>query len=77
MCVTADMLIPQCRNSLVTQFTYYRYNGYSVCYQNHGHSFRTKLHHYSDVTMSKMASEITGVSIVGSIVCSGADQRKH
>ena len=33
--------------------------------------------HNSDVIMSKMASQITGVSIVYSNVCSGADQRKH
>ena len=32
---------------------------------------------YSDVIMSKMASQITGVSIVYSTVYSGADQRKH
>ena len=30
-----------------------------------------------DVIMSAMASQITGVSIVCSIHCSGADQRKH
>ena len=33
--------------------------------------------HYSDVIMSAMASQITGVSIVYSIICSGADQRKY
>ena len=33
--------------------------------------------HCSDVTMSAMVSQITGVSIVCSTVCSGADQRKH
>ena len=33
--------------------------------------------HYSVVIMSPMASQITGVSIVYSTVCSGADQRKH
>ena len=33
--------------------------------------------HYNDVIMSAMASEITGVSIVYSTVCSGADQRKY
>ena len=32
--------------------------------------------HYSDVIMSAMASQISGVSIVCSAVCSGADQRK-
>ena len=31
----------------------------------------------SDVIISAMASQITGVSIVYSTVCSGADQRKH
>ena len=33
--------------------------------------------HYSDVIMSAMASEITGVTIIYSTVCSGADQRKY
>ena len=33
--------------------------------------------HYSDVIMSMITSPITGVSIVYSNVCSGADQRKH
>ena len=33
-------------------------------------------HHYSDVIMSAMAYQI-GASIVCSVVCSGADQRKH
>ena len=33
--------------------------------------------HYSDVTMGAMVSQITSVSIVYSIVCSGTDQRKH
>ena len=34
-------------------------------------------HHYSEVIMRAMASQITGVSIVCSAVCSGPDQRKH
>ena len=34
-------------------------------------------HHYSDVIMSVMASQTTGVSIVYSAVYSGTDQRKH
>ena len=33
-------------------------------------------YHYSDVIMSMMPSQITGVSIVYSTVCSGEDQRK-
>ena len=33
--------------------------------------------HYSDVVMRATAFHITGVSIVCSTVCSGADQRKH
>ena len=33
--------------------------------------------HYSNVIMSTMASQITGVTILYSTVCSGADQRKH
>ena len=34
-------------------------------------------HHYNDVIMSAMASEITSLTIVYSAVYSGADQRKH
>ena len=33
--------------------------------------------HYSDVIISAMVPQITGVSIVFSTVCWGADQRKH
>ena len=33
--------------------------------------------HYSDVIMNAMASLITGVSIVYSFICSGANQRKR
>ena len=33
--------------------------------------------HYSYAIMSAMASQITDVSVVCSIVCSGVDQRKH
>ena len=47
-----------------------------------GHSFESCLvlqfqGHYSDVIMSAMASQITGVSFLYSIVSSGVDQRKH
>ena len=35
------------------------------------------LPHYNDVIMSTMTSQITGISIVYSTVCSGAHQRKH
>ena len=34
-------------------------------------------HHYNDVMMSAMTSQLTGVSIVYSTGCSAADQRKH
>ena len=33
--------------------------------------------YYSDVIMSAMASQINGISVVYSTVCSGANQRKH
>ena len=33
--------------------------------------------HYSDVIISAMASQITGVLVIYSTVCSGANQRKH
>ena len=47
-----------------------------VC-PSHGTMIMMMAWHYSDVTMSAMAYEITGISIVYSTVCSGADQRKH
>ena len=56
------------------------------CRQKNGGHFvsasRRLLHHlqgdhYNNVIMSAMASQNTSVSIVYSIVCSGADQRKH
>ena len=34
-------------------------------------------HHYSDVILSVIASQIIGVSIICPTVCSSADQRKH
>ena len=40
-----------------------------VCIINHGH--------YSDVIMNAMASQITGILIVNSTVCWGADQGKY
>ena len=53
-----------------------------VLHQRHGVSsiYVTKWFnktHYIDVIMSAMASQTTGVSIICSTVCSGADQRKH
>ena len=49
-------------------------------YEVHWFSFWYNLHHwlhYNDVIMSSMASQITGVSIGCSNICSGGDQRKH
>ena len=34
-------------------------------------------HHYSDVTMGVLASQISGVSIACATICSGADQRNR
>ena len=46
------------------------------CTMNSWHYGKT-LNHYSDITMTAMASQITGVSTVCSTVCSGTDKRKH
>ena len=44
-------------------------------------NYFTRIHrstiYYSDVIMGAMASQITGVALVCSIVCSGTNQRKH
>ena len=47
------------------------------CSTSHPELNRRRTHHYSDVIMSEVVSQITGVSIVYSSVCSCADQRKH
>ena len=39
--------------------------------------YNTILMHYNDVIMSAMAPQITGISIVWSTVCSGANLRRH
>ena len=39
--------------------------------------FKERCLHYSDAIMNTMASQITGVQIIYSTVCSGANQRKH
>ena len=40
-------------------------------------SLQSRHKHYSDVVMSAMVSQITGVSIVCTPLCPGADQRQH
>ena len=44
---------------------------------SYGETMIINLNHYNDVIMSVMASQIAGVSIVYSTVCSDADQRKN
>ena len=41
------------------------------------HAWMRYFHHYSDVIISTMASQITSLTIVYSTVYSGADHRKH
>ena len=47
-----------------------------ICRQS-GESIVDEIRHYNDVIMSTMASQITSLTIVYSIVYSGPDQRKH
>ena len=44
--------------------------------QRYWNNFEAYWRHYSDVIMSVMASQITGISIDSSTVCTSADQRK-
>ena len=46
------------------------------CFQDVWRRLTSQDHHYRGVIMNIMASQIIGVSIVYSTVCSGADQRK-
>ena len=52
----------------------FKHTSLEIYVVNSGKIFQT---HYSDVTMSMMASQTTGVSIVCSTVCSTIDQRTH
>ena len=54
-----------------------RRNAESVYMIWHHHWPMTIIHHYNDVTMGAIASQLTSITIVYSTVSSGADQRKH
>ena len=49
-------------------------NGHGSCWHE---DICNRYVHCSDVIMSAMASQITGITIIYSTVCSGVDQRKH
>ena len=52
-----------------------------ICAMNHVHPWKLKLvppdFHYNDVIMTTIASQITSLTVVYSIVYSDADQIKH
>ena len=49
----------------------------SQCWSKSMSPYVTSPQRYSDVLMGVMALQITGVSISGSTICLGSDQRKH
>ena len=53
-----------------------RYNTYTTGYLAEN-SVNFVEAHYGDVTMTAIASQITSLTVVYSIVYSGADQKKH
>ena len=58
-----------------TMYLNITYPNYSSNYEGNGLKIYTIQAHYSDVIMSAMTSQITGVVIVCLTVCSGTDQR--
>ena len=73
-----NILVPY--GVLITMFHYRRFNRSLVVI----HTLKwvtvistQHLYHYNDVIMSTIASEITSLTIVYSVVYSGADKRKH
>ena len=52
-------------------------NNHSISTLEGSLQLREMSYHYSDIIMSMMASQITGISIACSSVCSGTDQRKQ
>ena len=64
--------------SILTQTLYFPWEGKYIWFNPYIYGTGPlRANNYSDVTMSAMAFQITGVSIVSSTVCSGADQRKY
>ena len=67
---------------LITEYkwllTYLNLHQKSCCSSfNHYHSVRILPFHYDDVIMTMLASQITSLTVVYSIVYSGVNQRKH
>ena len=55
-----------------------QYNHLNICHDTSVfHSGKIIMPHYCDIIMSTMASQINGVLIVYSAICSGADQTRH
>ena len=69
--VTRSQLVNRCKERVPKQWCGIRKAALAIPFHT------ASLQHYSDVIMSAMASQITGVSIVYSTVCSGADQGKY
>ena len=74
-----DFFLPNLlQNTSLSFFIVWRRQCYEYCnYSSHFYWPECMCFHYSDVKRSAMVSQIIGVSIVCSAICSGADQRKH
>ena len=84
-----DPFKQSCANVCTKQLTYAMYiccwshsDSYSVItVRKRTHKFTKKMDrrppHYSDVIMSMIASQITGILLVSSTVCTCEDHRKH
>ena len=66
------------RDDVIAAFVWKLFENYFVqILPNHNHLPPPRYRHYNDVTMSAMASQTTGISIVYSTVCPGVHQGKH
>ena len=62
---------------VLNRFLWFIYSRLELWYNGNSNAREVVWKHNGDVTMSGMASPITGVSIACSTVCSGADETKH
>ena len=61
----------------ITELIQIHFIAFSFTFQIPKHAYYQKPIHYSDVIMGVMASQITSLTIIYSIIYLGADQRKH
>ena len=75
--VYVDSLVVSCGVVTVTTFLLFLVFRIHACHWDEGPGTKVLSFHYTDVIITTVASHITSLTVVYSIVYSGADERKH